>query len=198
MTSRVVETGSYIELTTPLDKEVLKTLRAGDIVYISGTIYTARDAAHARMMKMIANGEPLPFDPEGQVIYYVGPCPAKPGDVIGSAGPTTSKRMDAYTPTMLEQGIAGMIGKGPRNSQVINSIKENGAVYFAAIGGAGALISKQIKAAEAIAFPELCAEAVYKLEVDKMFCVVAIDTLGNSQYKQGPAEYRKEGFMGIK
>ena len=150
-----------IHITTPLTDEIISNLKSGDEVLISGTIYTARDAAHKKLVDSINSGDSLPFDIKNAIIYYVGPSPKKPGDVIGSAGPTTSYRMDAYTPTLLDLGLKGMIGKGSRNKNVVESIKKNHAVYFAAIGGAGALISSTIKSSEVIAYEELGPEAVH-------------------------------------
>jgi fumarate hydratase subunit beta len=175
-------------LTTPLEN--VEALRAGDEVAISGVIYTARDAAHQRLVKLIAEGKPLPFDPKGAIIYYVGPSPAKPGEAIGSAGPTTSMRMDGLTIPLLQQGIKGMIGKGGRSSVVIEAMKEHGAVYFAAIGGAAALIAQSIKEVEAIAYPDLGAEAVHRMVVEDFPVIVAIDCQGNNLYEQGVAKYR--------
>lgn len=178
-------------VTTPLDSETVKSLNAGDRVLLSGVIYTARDAAHKRLIQMLEAGGELPFSLEGQVIYYVGPCPAKPGQVIGSAGPTTSGRMDAYAPALLDRGLKGMIGKGLRKQEVIESIIRNNAVYFAAIGGAGALLAESITCAEIIAFPELGAEAVYKLHVEDFPATVVIDSKGNNLYISGRQKYRK-------
>ncbi|HZW83904.1 MAG TPA: Fe-S-containing hydro-lyase [Candidatus Deferrimicrobium sp.] len=179
-------------LNTPLTKDKVKTLKAGDSVLISGTIYTGRDAAHKKMIDALARGEELPFDIRDQIIYYVGPSPEKPGQVIGSAGPTTSGRMDLYAPKLISLGLTGMIGKGFRLPEVVNSMKEHGAVYFAAIGGAGAYIAKCIKAAEVIAYPELGPEAVRKLTVENLPAIVAIDAEGNNIYELGKAKYRKE------
>jgi len=170
------------KITVPLTSEVARSLRAGDNVLISGYIYTARDAAHAKMVEMLEMGEPLPFDIKNQVIYYVGPTPAKPGQVIGSCGPTTSSRMDKYSPRLLDLGLLGMIGKGNRKEPVIESIKKNGCVYMVAIGGAGALIAKSVKKVEPIAFPELGAEAIVKLYVEDFPAIVAIDCEGNNLY----------------
>lgn len=165
-----------MNIRTPLgDTEKLK---AGDKVLISGTLYTARDAAHKRFIELINQGKDLPFDIKGQIIYYTGPTPAKPGMIIGSCGPTTSSRMDSYTPQLLEMGLKGMIGKGSRGKEVIEAIKRYKAVYFLAVGGAGALISKTIKKAEIIAFPELGPEAVRRLEVEDFPAIVAIDCYG--------------------
>lgn len=180
-----------IEVNTPLSQEVVKTLKAGDMVNINGIIYTARDAAHRRMTEMLERGEDLPFDLHNQVIYYVGPCPAKPGHVIGSAGPTTSSRMDAYAPELIKRGLKGMIGKGLRSDSVIDAMIQYGAVYLGAIGGAGALIAKSIIEEEVIAFPELGAEAVRKLRVKDFPVTVIIDSFGNNLYEAGKAKYRK-------
>jgi fumarate hydratase subunit beta len=182
-----------IHLKAPVDHEQLISLKAGDEVLISGTIYTARDAAHKRMMGLIESGSPLPFDIKGQIIYYVGPCPAPPGKVIGSAGPTTSGRMDAYTPKLIEMGLKGMIGKGARSREVVEAIKKHGAVYFGATGGAAALIASCIKKAEVIAFEDLGTEAVRRLEVKNMPCTVVIDTWGNDLYITGRARYERKG-----
>jgi fumarate hydratase subunit beta len=173
-----------IRLTAPFTREQFASLRAGDNVLLSGVIYTARDAAHKRIVEAIAAGEEPPFPIRNAVIYYVGPTPAKEGQAIGSAGPTTSYRMDAYAPTLLDLGETGMIGKGPRNAAVKEAIVRNGAVYFAAIGGAGALISKSIKEAEVIAYDDLGAEAVRRLVVEDMPVIVAIDSQGNDLYER--------------
>ena len=177
-------------LTTPVTKEDLAPLRAGDTVILSGIVYTARDAAHKRMMERLDKGEELPFDLEGSAIYYVGPTPEKPGEIIGSAGPTTSGRMDAYTPTMLEQGIMGMIGKGSRSKEVVESMKKNGVTYFAAVGGAAALIAKSVKKYEVLAYPELGPEAVARLTVEDFPAIVVIDCEGNNLYETNQAKYR--------
>lgn len=166
----------------PFTKEMVSTLKAGDYVYITGTVYTARDAAHKRMIETLDKGEALPFDIENQIIYYLGPSPAREGKVIGSAGPTTSSRMDKYAPRLLDLGQLGMIGKGRRNDAVHESIKKNGAVYFAAVGGAGALLSKCIKKAEVIAYEDLGTEAIRKLEVENLPVIVVIDPEGEDQY----------------
>lgn len=178
-------------INLPLTKEIAKDLRAGDVVYITGEIYTSRDAGHKRMCEAIAKGEELPFNPENATIYYVGPTPAKPGQVIGSAGPTTSGRMDAYAPTMMKMGARGMIGKGARLPEVIEAMKEYCGVYFGAIGGAGALISRCIKSAELIAYEDLGAEALRRLWVEDMPLTVIIDCEGNNLYETGPEEYLK-------
>ncbi len=176
---------TVIPLTTPLTDQALKTLRAGDVASITGEIYTARDAAHKKLVELIEQGQPLPLPLEGQVVYYAGPCPQKPGHVIGSVGPTTSGRMDAYSPTLIATGLKAMVGKGLRSEQVIEAIKSHGGVYFAAIGGAGALISKCVKEVEVIAFPELGTEAIRKLRVENFPVVVAIDCEGGNIYKKG-------------
>lgn len=169
-------------INTPLTEELVETLKAGDRVYITGKIYTARDAAHKRMVELLSKGESIPMDLKDQIIYYVGPTPAKPGQIIGSAGPTTSGRMDAYAPTLLAMGLKGMIGKGSRNENVVSAMIKNTAVYFAAIGGAGALIAKCIKSAKVIAYEDLGTEAVMELEVENLPVVVAIDCTGESIY----------------
>jgi len=180
-----------IRLETPLTPEKVAQLKAGDNVLISGIIYTGRDAAHKKMVEALAKGEGLPFAIRNQIIYFVGPAPAKPGQVIGSAGPTTSGRMDAYSPRLIAEGLTGMIGKGLRSPEVVEAMKEYGAVYFGAIGGAGALIAKRIIAAEVIAYPELGTEAVHKLEVKDFPAIVLIDCLGNNLYEVGKAQYRQ-------
>jgi fumarate hydratase subunit beta len=172
-------------LTTPLSDEDVEKLKAGDIVYLSGVMYTARDAAHKRLVDLILNGEELPFDLQGAVIYYVGPTPPKPGEPIGSAGPTTSYRMDPYAPILIEHGLKGMIGKGKRNEAVIEACKKHKAVYFGATGGAAALIAKAIKKAEIIAYPELGPEAVRRIEVEDFPVVVVNDIYGNDLYEEG-------------
>ncbi len=170
------------KITLPLTREVMATLRAGDALLLTGELYTARDAAHKRMCEAIAAGESLPFDIRGATIYYAGPCPAKPGDVIGSCGPTTSGRMDAYAPTLLDLGQAAMIGKGQRSDAVIDAMVRNGAVYLGAIGGAGALIAQCVKRAEVVAYPDLGTEAVRRLYVEDMPVTVIIDTTGANLY----------------
>ena len=177
-------------IETPLTDEVLKGLKIGEKVAISGIIYSARDAAHKRLVELIEKGEELPFELPGQVIYYVGPTPARPGFAVGSAGPTTSYRMDAYAPILIEHGLKGMIGKGARGDNVKEAMKKYGAVYFAAIGGAGALISKSIKSAEVIAYPELGAEAVRRMEVEDFPAIVATDMFGEDLYIKGKEAYR--------
>jgi len=182
-------------LTAPLTPEVARGLRAGDSVYLSGTVYTARDAAHKRLCELVQKGQPLPFPIEGSVIYYVGPSPARPGQPIGSAGPTTSYRMDAYAPTLLDLGELGMIGKGKRDEAVISAMKRNGAVYFGAIGGAGALLSSCIKKAELVAYEDLGAEAILKLELENLPLTVIIDSCGNNLYEIGRLQYLEQSGL---
>lgn len=170
-------------INAPIDNEIVNSLKAGDCVYITGTIYTARDAAHKRMYEAIKNGENIPFELKNNIIYYLGPSLAREGQVIGSAGPTTSSRMDKYTPLLLEHGLKGMIGKGKRSDNVIESMHKNNAVYFAAIGGAGALLSKCIKKAEVIAYDDLGTEAIRKLEVENLPAIVVIDNKKNNMYE---------------
>ncbi len=177
------------KLHTPLTREDVRALRAGDSCTITGTIYTARDAAHKRLCALIEKGEPLPLDIGNAIIYFVGPTPAKPGQAIGSAGPTTSYRMDAYSPALIALGQTGMIGKGKRSDEVIAAMKEHGAVYFGAIGGCGALLAKCIKKAEVVAYEDLGAEAIRRLEVEDFPVVVIIDSLGNNLYESGRREY---------
>ena len=171
-----------IKIKTPLTKDIVKTINAGDYVYITGTVYTARDAAHLRMYTAVNEGKEIPFDIKDQIVYYLGPTPAREGQVIGSAGPTTSTRMDKYTPTLLDMGMTGMIGKGKRSPEVIESIKKNTAVYFAAVGGAGALLSKCIKSCEVIAYDDLGTEAIRKLYVENLPVITVIDCKGNNLY----------------
>ncbi|HHY90743.1 MAG TPA: Fe-S-containing hydro-lyase [Clostridiales bacterium] len=180
-----------ITIYTPLCEEQILALRAGDRVYLSGTIYTARDAAHQRMLESVEKGETLPFSLEGAVIYYAGPTPAREGRVIGSIGPTTSSRMDGMTLPLLKRGLKGMIGKGSRALSVVQGIQEYKAVYFAAVGGAGALISNAIQSAEVVAYEDLGPEAIRKLQVREMPLIVAIDSLGNNLYETEPLKYRK-------
>jgi fumarate hydratase subunit beta len=174
----------------PLTDKAIAGLHTGDSVLLSGVMYTARDAAHKRMVGALDEGESIPFDVKGQIIYYMGPAPAKPGSVIGSAGPTTSYRMDNYAPRLMAAGLKGMIGKGQRTQPVLDAIKEYKAVYFAAIGGIGALMSKRIIKAEVIAYPELGAEAVRKLEVEDFPVTVINDIYGGDLYRQGKARYK--------
>ena len=177
----------YVNL--PLTEEKARMLRAGDTVYLTGEIFTSRDAGHKRMVEALERGEALHFDPMNATIYYVGPSPARPGQIIGSAGPTTSGRMDAYAPTLLAQGARGMIGKGARSPEVIEAMKKHAGVYFGAIGGAGALLAKCIKKSELIAWEDLQSEALRRLWVEKMPLVVVIDCEGNDLYEQGRAAY---------
>lgn len=177
------------KLMMPLTEEMTRDLHAGDNVLISGVIYTGRDAAHKRLCELLDQGKELPVDLKDSVIYYVGPAPAKPGQVIGSAGPTTSYRMDAYAPALLDLGLKGMIGKGKRSPEVIEAMKRNGAVYFGAIGGCGALLAKCIKKAEVVAYEDLGAEAIRRLEVEDLPVVVIIDRWGNNLYEQGRKTY---------
>ena len=177
------------KINLPLTEELAKTLHAGDEVLVSGVIYTSRDAGHKRMCEALARGEELPFDPTNATIYYVGPTPAKPGQVIGSAGPTTSGRMDAYAPTMMSVGARGMIGKGARLPEVVEAMKQYSGVYFGAIGGAGALLAKCIKEAELIAYEDLGAEALRRLYVEDMPLVVIIDSEGRNLYEEGRRAY---------
>ena len=179
------------KITSPISRETVLDLHAGDTVLITGTIYTARDAAHKRMCEAIAAGDPLPFDPTDAVIYYVGPTPPKPGQIIGAAGPTTSGRMDAYAPTMMAHGLRGMIGKGERLPEVVAAMQEHTAVYFAATGGAGALLSHCIKKSEVIAYEDLGTEAVRRLYVEDFPVTVVIDCYGENLYKTAPQQYKR-------
>ena len=179
-------------LHTPLSREDARALRCGESCLITGTIYTARDAAHKRLCELAAKGEPLPFDIEGAIIYFVGPTPAKPGQVIGSAGPTTSYRMDACSPALIALGQTGMIGKGKRGEAVVDAMRRYGAVYLGAIGGLGALLGKCVKKAEVIAYPDLGAEAVRRLEVENFPVVVVIDSEGNNLYELGRRAYLEQ------
>lgn len=178
-----------IRVQTPLSREQARQLKSGDSVLLSGVIYTARDAAHKRLCELVEQGKELPLDVKDSVIYFVGPTPARPGQAIGSAGPTTAYRMDAYSPTMIAQGQTGMIGKGKRNTEVIAAMKEHGAVYFGAIGGCGALLSKCIKKAEVVAYDDLGAEAIRRLEVEDFPVIVIIDSQGNNLYETGRKAY---------
>lgn len=179
------------QIQAPLDPQEIRTLRAGDYVKITGTIYTARDAAHKRMKETLERGEALPFSLENNVIYYMGPSPAREGRPIGSAGPTTASRMDKYAPELLDLGLKGMIGKGKRTVQVKEAIVRNGAVYFAAVGGAGALLSKKILSSEVIAYEDLGAEAIRKLEVKDFPVIVVTDSEGNNLYETAIEQYRE-------
>jgi fumarate hydratase subunit beta len=192
----LIETGSLIQgvampknIKSPIDSQVLEELKAGDQVLITGVLYVARDAAHKRLVEAVDRGEKLPFDIEGQTVYYMGPSPAKPGEVIGAAGPTTSGRMDAYAPRLMEIGLKGMIGKGARTQPVLDAIKKYKAVYFAGLGGAGALISKCIKKAEVIAYDDLGAEALRRIEVADFPATVINDMHGGNLYEAGKAKY---------
>ncbi len=178
-----------VKVTTPISPEEIAKLKAGDQVFITGVIYTARDAAHKRLVELVEQGKELPFDIKDQFIYFVGPTPAKPGKVIGSAGPTTSYRMDKYSPTLLDLGLRGMIGKGSRNQEVKNSMVKNKAIYMAAVGGAAALIARSIKEAEVIAYEDLGPEAIRRLQVEDFPVIVVNDTHGNDLYEQGAAKY---------
>ena len=180
------------EITTPFTRRQADALRAGDRVLLTGTLYTARDAAHARLCDALRRGEALPFDLQDAIIYYVGPTPPKPGNVIGSAGPTTSYRMDAYTPALLDAGLLGMMGKGKRSPAVIESMVRHGAVYFGAVGGAAALISRHITHSEVVAYPDLGAEAVHRFTVVDFPALVIIDSLGQNLYEIGPRQYCEE------
>ncbi len=175
---------SIQNLTAPLSLETVRSLKAGDRIRLSGVIWTGRDAAHKRLVARLDAGEPLPMPLEGEIIYFVGPCPAPPGRPIGSAGPTTSGRMDAYSPRLIREcGLRGMIGKGNRSAAVVEAMKQSGAVYFAATGGAGALIARCVRKCDLVAFPELGPEAIYRLEVENLPLVVAIDSNGGSLYR---------------
>ncbi len=173
------------KITLPLSDEVISDLRAGDSVLISGQMITGRDAAHKRLYELIQDNKPLPVKIDGEVIYYVGPAPAKPGHAVGSAGPTSSYRMDKYTPALLDRGLKAMIGKGKRSKEVVDSMMKNGCVYFAAIGGAAALISKSIKSVETLAYEDLGTEAIYRFTVEDFPAIVAIDSKGNSVLAEG-------------
>ena len=178
-------------ITVPMKKETVATLKAGDYVYLTGTVYTARDAAHKRMYESMHKGEALPIELNGNVLYYLGPSPAREGQIIGSAGPTTSSRMDKYTPEMLDKGLKGMVGKGKRSPEVIEAMKRNGAVYFAAVGGAGALLSKCIKKADVVAYDDLGTEAIRKLEIENLPVIVVIDKDGNNLYETAKEKWKK-------
>lgn len=179
-------------ITAPITKETAKTLHAGDYVYITGTIYTARDAAHKRMQETLQRGEALPLEMKGNVIYYMGPSPAREGRPIGSAGPTTASRMDKYAPELLDLGLGAMIGKGKRSQEVKDAIVRNGSVYFAAVGGAGALLSKCILSSEVIAYDDLGTEAIRKLQVKDFPVIVVIDSKGNNLYETAILDYKRE------
>lgn len=182
--------GNMIRIKTPVSTDEVRKLKAGDNVLITGIIYTGRDAAHKRLIELINNGEDLPVDFNGQFIYYVGPAPAKPGYAAGSAGPTTSYRMDPYTVPLIERGLKGMIGKGLRSKEVIEGMKKYGAVYFGATGGAAALIAKSIKKVEVVAYEDLGAEAIHRFYVEDFPAIVVIDSEGNNLYESAPPKYR--------
>jgi len=181
-----------VRIHTPLTDEMVEKFRIGDRILINGIIYTGRDAAHQRLVSLINKGESLPFDIVGQILYYVGPTPPKPGQAVGSAGPTTSYRMDPFAPVLIAKGLKGMIGKGSRGKEVIDAMKKYKAVYFAATGGAGALISKRIKKSEVVAYEDLGPEAIRKLEVEDLPVIVVNDVRGNDLYIEGKKRYQKE------
>ena len=180
-----------VRLNTPLKEEKVTSLRAGDEVLLNGVIYTGRDAAHKRLLDLLEKGKELPFDVKGQIIYYVGPSPAKPGTPIGSCGPTTSYRMDPYAPALMKIGLKGMIGKGPRGKEVIEAMKRYKAVYFAAVGGAAALIARSVKSSRIVAYEDLGTEAIRELEVEDFPVIVANDVLGNDLYEEGIRKYSR-------
>ncbi|AIS51287.1 fumarate hydratase subunit beta [Thermoanaerobacter kivui] len=180
----------YKKINTPLTEEIISQLKAGDLVLLSGEIYTARDEAHKRMVDSLNKGEKLPFKIKNSVIYYVGPCPPTPGQIVGSCGPTTSGRMDKYTPLLIELGLKGMIGKGYRSEEVINAMKKYKAVYFTAIGGAGALLAEKVKEAKVVAYEDLGTEAVYKFVVEDFPIIVTIDMYGNNLYEAEKEKYK--------
>jgi fumarate hydratase subunit beta len=180
-----------IRLKPPLSDDDVKRLKIGDRILINGVIYTGRDAAHKRLFDLLKGGKDLPFDIKGQIIYYVGPTPAKPGQALGSAGPTTSYRMDAYSPSLIERGLKGMIGKGMRSDAVKEAMKKYKAVYFAATGGAGALLAKRVKKAEVVAYEDLGPEAIRRLEVEDLPVIVVNDVQGNDLYIEGEKKYRR-------
>lgn len=181
-----------ISIKAPLSAEEARKLKSGDSCLISGVIYTARDAAHKRLCELVAQGKELPLDIKDSIIYFVGPTPARPGEAIGSAGPTTSYRMDAYSPILIEKGLTGMIGKGKRGPEVVSAMQAHGAVYFGAIGGCGALLGKCIKKAEIVAYEDLGAEAIRRLEVENFPAIVIIDSQGNNLYETGRAAYLEQ------
>lgn len=185
-----------VRLTAPLDLEDIRELRTGDIVRLSGAIYTARDAAHARMAEAAAAGEPLPFDPEGQVIYFTGPAPARPGHALGPAGPTTASRMDPYSPLLVEHGLRGMVGKGRRSEKVKRAMQEHGCVYFGAVEGTAALLARCVKEAEVIAYEDLGTEAIRKLLVEDFPAVVVNDLYGGDLYREGRERWRRKPDSG--
>ena len=179
-------------LTLPLSESAVRALHAGDVAYLSGYVYTGRDAAHKRLITLLDEGKPLPFDVNGQTIYYVGPAPASPGRAVGSAGPTSSYRMDPFAPRLIELGLRGMIGKGKRSDAVIEAMKKHGAVYFGAVGGAAALIARSIVKSELIAYEDLGAEAIRRFTIEDVPCIVLIDSYGKNLYVEGPKLYNKE------
>lgn len=181
------------KLTLPLDEETARSLRAGNVVSLSGILYTGRDTAHKRLIALLDEGKPLPFDVKNQTIYYVGPAPASPGHLVGSAGPTSSYRMDPYAPRLLALGLKGMIGKGKRSDAVIEAMKRYGAVYFGAVGGAAALIARSIVKSEVVAYEDLGTEAIHRFEIRNFPAIVLIDSLGNNLYVDGPALYKESG-----
>ncbi len=180
-----------VHLKSPIDPEQVKNLRAGDAVKISGVIYTGRDAAHKRLCELLADNKPLPIDVNNAVMYYVGPTPAKPGRAIGSAGPTSSYRMDAYSEPLLQKGLKVMIGKGPRSNELKNSLPKYGAVYLSAVGGAAAAISESVKSCQVVAYEDLGAEAIHRLEVEDFYAIVTYDSVGNDLFEQGIEKYKK-------
>jgi len=185
------DASQVVTLTAPLTDEAVARLRAGDPVRIRGVVYVARDAAHQRLMNALDKGQPLPFDPQGQLIYYMGPTPARPGKPIGSCGPTTAGRMDVYTPALLEAGLKGMIGKGNRSPTVREALRDHHAVYLTVTGGVAALVARSVKAAQVVAYPELGPEALLRLEVEDMPAIVANDMYGGDVYELGKARYRR-------
>ena len=185
--------GEPVHLETPLSPRDVEPLRTGHVVRLSGILYTARDAAHARMQEAIERGEPLPFDPEGQVVYFTGPAPARPGHALGPAGPTTASRMDPYSPLLIERGLKGMIGKGVRSEVVLESMREHGCVYFGAVEGTAALLADRVKEAEVVAYEDLGAEAVRRLVVEEFPVVVINDLYGGDLYKEGRERWRRDG-----
>ena len=182
-----------VHLQTPLTREGNEELQTGDVVLISGVLFTARDAAHARIKNAIENGEPLPFDPEGQVVYFTGPAPARPGQALGPAGPTTASRMDPYSPLLIERGLKGMVGKGVRSEAVLESMREHGCVYFGAVEGTAALLADRVKEAEVVAYEDLGAEAVRRLVVEDFPVVVVNDLRGGDLYREGRERWRRSG-----
>lgn len=184
--------GARIQLKTPLSPEDIEPLRSGDVVLLSGVMYTARDAAHARMKAAIEAGEPMPFDPEGQVVYFTGPTPARPGHVLGPAGPTTASRMDPYSPLLIERGLRGMVGKGLRSEAVLAAMREHGCAYFGAVEGTAALLADRVKEAEVIAYEDLGAEAIRRLVVEDFSVVVVNDLHGGDLYREGRARWRRK------